>query len=93
MITSRRSFFLGASAFLAAPSIVRVASLMPVSVFRDAPCLEYPVPLTGAGMYCGAFEPKFVVPEGSLYLCTAALGRCISITAPLDGRASRIHVM
>jgi hypothetical protein len=32
MIASRRSFFLGATAFLAAPSIVRVASLMPVSV-------------------------------------------------------------
>ncbi len=35
MIASRRSFFLGASAFLAAPSIVRVSSLMPVSVVAD----------------------------------------------------------
>ena len=32
MIASRRNFLIGASAFLAAPSIVRVASLMPVSV-------------------------------------------------------------
>lgn len=32
MIASRRSFLLGAGALLAAPSIVRVASLMPVSV-------------------------------------------------------------
>lgn len=31
MIPSRRGFILGATAFLAAPSIVRVASLMPVS--------------------------------------------------------------
>lgn len=32
MILSRRSLFAGASALLAAPAIVRVASLMPVSV-------------------------------------------------------------
>lgn len=37
MISSRRSFLLGASSFLAAPAIVRVANLMPVSVI-DAPC-------------------------------------------------------
>lgn len=34
MIASRRNFLLGASAFLASPSIVRVASLMPVSVVQ-----------------------------------------------------------
>ena len=32
MIPSRRSFLLGAGSLLAAPSIVRVASLMPISV-------------------------------------------------------------
>jgi len=32
MIPSRRGFMFGAGALLAAPSIVRVASLMPVSV-------------------------------------------------------------
>lgn len=32
MIASRRNFLLGATAFLAAPSIVRAGSLMPVSV-------------------------------------------------------------
>lgn len=31
-VASRRSFLLGAGTFLAAPAIVRVASLMPVSV-------------------------------------------------------------
>lgn len=36
MIASRRSFILTATAFLAAPSIVRAASLMPMSVL-DAP--------------------------------------------------------
>lgn len=35
MIASRRSFFLTATAFLAAPPIVRVASLMPVSVLKS----------------------------------------------------------
>ena len=45
MISSRRSFFLGASAFLAAPSIVRVASLMPVSVL-DMGMTATPVPYT-----------------------------------------------
>lgn len=40
MIPSRRRFLLGASALLAAPSIVRVASLMPVSVLTpDADAL------------------------------------------------------
>lgn len=38
-IPSRRGFMLGAGAMLAAPAIVRVASLMPVSVAGlDAPC-------------------------------------------------------
>ena len=33
--TSRRSFLLGASSLLAAPAIVRVASLMPVKAIAD----------------------------------------------------------
>jgi len=35
MLASRRSFFTGAAAFLAAPAIVRVGSLMPVRVPWD----------------------------------------------------------
>ena len=70
MITSRRSFFLGASAFLAAPSIVRVASLMPVSVLRDAPCIETPIVYEppAAFMYAGTKEPDFIAPAGSIYI-------------------------
>lgn len=34
IVPSRRRFFLGAGAVLAAPSIVRAASLMPVSVIE-----------------------------------------------------------
>ncbi len=36
MIASRRSFLFGASAFLAAPAIVRVSALMPISVPKTA---------------------------------------------------------
>ena len=77
MIASRRNFLFAGASFFAAPSIIRVASLMPVSVLRDAPCIETPIPydLSNAGMYCGAFEPKFSAPHGSLYLCTAGTGR------------------
>lgn len=44
MILSRRSLFVGGAVLLAAPAIVRVASLMPVSVpkFHDS---DYPNPL------------------------------------------------
>ncbi len=41
MIASRRGFLFGASAFLAAPAIVRVSSLMPISV--RPPLLTVPI--------------------------------------------------
>jgi hypothetical protein len=40
-IPSRRGFLFGASAFLAAPAIVRVASIMPVSVVSREPEVPY----------------------------------------------------
>ncbi len=78
MIASRRHFFLGASAFLAAPSIVRVANLMPISVLRDARLIEppYPDPVFPApGVYMGQFVPGFVAPKGSLYMQSGPSGR------------------
>lgn len=72
MITARRSFLLGATAFLAAPSIVRAASLMPVSVIK--PSIEAPIPPTpppGVYIYNGAFKPAFVAPQGSIYMRTS----------------------
>lgn len=72
MIASRRSFLLGAGALLAAPSIVRVASLMPVSFLeKPKPCIQYPVPYESRlGMWMDRGEPNFVAEHGSLYLRT-----------------------
>lgn len=68
MIPSRRRFLLGAGSFLAAPAIVRVASLMPVSVL-DAPCLSASVKyevddLVGAFGYAHRAWWKAVMHEG-----------------------------
>ena len=35
LISARRRFLLGAAAFLAAPAIVRVANIMPISVIKQ----------------------------------------------------------
>lgn len=43
IIPSRRGFLLGIASFLAAPAIVRAASLMPVSVLKPEPVFEYTV--------------------------------------------------
>lgn len=61
MIASRRSFLLGTGALLAAPSIVRVASLMPVSVVDVT--LE-----PAAGVYAGSEMPAFLGAPGSLFM-------------------------
>ncbi len=73
MIASRRNFIFGASAFLAAPSIVRVASLMPVSVAA----FSAPLPF---GMFQGAGEPKFVAAPGSIYARTDNWGAYVRTT-------------
>ena len=70
---SRRRFLMGAGFLLAAPAIIRVASLMPVSVI--APSL----PVYGFGIYAGVGKPHFTAPHGSLYMNTATQELLISI--------------
>lgn len=61
IIPSRRGFLMGAGILLAAPAIVRVASLMPVK------SLPVTFPL---GIFSGFGAPQFMATIGSLYLRT-----------------------
>lgn len=79
MNTARRSFLFGLSAFLAAPAIVRVASLMPVSVPKIIappplvvpPYGNYLVTNYGATVvWLGGLDGLAVMPGTSMYLCT-----------------------
>lgn len=65
MITSRRSLFGFGAALIAAPAIVRVASIMPVSV---------PKPMVLPGVYAGAAPPSFAAGLGSFYVRFDAMG-------------------
>ena len=62
MIASRRSFLIGGATFLAAPAIIRVASLMPVSVLE--PALMLGDPLAQAG-YAGTVWWRAVMVESA----------------------------
>lgn len=65
-VPSRRRFLLGAGALLAAPAIVRVASIMPVSVMKPTGW-EHMATL-GPAMFWGDGAPRIQAAIGSLYM-------------------------
>ena len=56
---TRRRFLLGAGAFLAVPAIVRVSSIMPISVLQIAPPTGVMMYFQGSQLYIG--PPQYVV--------------------------------
>lgn len=73
---SRRRFFLGVSAFLAAPAIVRVASIMPVSVVDKPYIARRWLPYERPSLFYGNNAPVCTPPHGSVYLTPDGRGYC-----------------